>query len=55
MLQFVRIQSIEQDIGLLCILVCGVVGGVWYNSVSKGRFSVNGRSKVSGGSLYGDV
>ena len=36
-------------------MVCGVVGGVRYDGVVKGRFSIYGSSNICGGSLYGNV
>jgi len=35
--------------------VCVGVGGVRYDGVIKGRFSIYGSSNVCGGSLYGNV
>jgi hypothetical protein len=35
--------------------VCGVVGSVWYDGVSKGGFSVYGKFEACGCPVDGDV
>ena len=36
-------------------MLCGVVGGVWYDGVSESGFSVDGCFEDCGGFRYGDV
>ena len=35
-------------------MLCGMVGGLWYNGIGERGFPVYGRFEASRGPLYGD-